>query len=435
MQLPPASVLSSWPTPNYVNPDTRGHTGSIVGFLMAGLVTITLAIRLYARKCLTRGFGLDDVFIILAYFPATAFTIIGVIAEVQLQWNRHTWDVETNLIEPGLQLMFANQMLFDAATTLTKFSILTQLYRLTTASRDRKMTIAALISMAVVGLSCFVFFMVSLFQCTPLSDFWKLSAEPQNCINQGAHLMAANIINTVTDWVVVLLPIKTALGLNIPTKQISMVIFLFGVGIIASSAGIARSYFTSKLTTDFDVVWNSWLSWFCSDIELNLGIICASIPATKPFFASYLPSVFETTFRRRGSTATSEWDRKPLAQSPSLTTFIDQSSTSSSFLPQPPSSLPTPFQPADLNKPLPPIIPNRHSDLEAQSTFLYGIDSSSSSSNTPFQRDAGMGSNDRCRGLVSSGSQARDRTTILIMYQADNDPIPIQQVPSRASLA
>lgn len=108
----------------------------------------------------------------------------------------------------------------------------------------------------------------------PLSEFWELSDKPQECINQSAHIIAASIINTFTDWVVVLLPIKAALCLNIPTKQSSMIIFLFGVGILASSAGIARTYFTWVLATDFDITWNSWTVWFSSAIELNLGIVC-----------------------------------------------------------------------------------------------------------------------------------------------------------------
>ncbi|KAI0146057.1 integral membrane protein [Hypoxylon sp. NC0597] len=437
MQLPPASVLSSWPTPNYVNPETRGHIGMVIGVLLGGLVTITLAIRLYVRKWLTRGFGFDDVFIILAYFPATTFTIIGAIAEDQLQWNRHTWDVEIKYIEPGFRLTLANDILFNTATTLTKISILAQLYRLTTASGDRKMTIAALISIAFIGLNCFVFIMVSIFQCTPLSDFWKFSAQPPNCINQSAHMMVANVINTVTDWLVVLLPIKTALGLKLPTKQISMVIFLFGAGILASSAGIARSYYAWVMSTEYDIVWNSWLAWFCSAIELNLGIICASVPAMKPFFASYLPNVFETIFKKRNS-KTLDWDRRPLTQSPSLTTFIDQSSTSSSSLPRQPEPLLSRPQPVNLNKPLPPIITdtsNRRPDLEAQLTFLDASNSLPRSLTAPPQRRVSARFNDRYRGLASRGSQSRDRTTIFIMYRADNDQAPIQQILNRASLA
>lgn len=104
MQLPSAAVLASWPTPNYDNPKTRGHLGMVVGVLLVVLVTIILAVRLYARKWLTRGFGLDDVFIIVAYFPATAFTITGIVAEEGCHWNRHTWDVEPEDFIMGLKL-------------------------------------------------------------------------------------------------------------------------------------------------------------------------------------------------------------------------------------------------------------------------------------------------------------------------------------------
>ncbi|KAI2469292.1 hypothetical protein F4781DRAFT_230408 [Annulohypoxylon bovei var. microspora] len=434
MQLPPPSVAASWPTINHINPETRGHLGMIVGLLLVVLVTIILAIRLYSRKWLTRGFGLDDVFILLAYFPTIAYTIIGIIAEDKFQWNRHTWDLELGFFVPGLQLIFANHMLFNFATSLTKLSILALLYRLTSASGDRRMTIVVLISMAFISLNCFIFTVTNIYQCTPLSEFWELSAKPQNCIDQVAHLRAINIINTLTDWLVVLLPLKTALGLNLPARQISMVFFLFGFGALASSAGIARCYFAWMLTTDFDVVWDNWSTWFCSALELNIGIICASIPATKPFFSSYLPNVFEATFRPR-SFMSMDWDRKPLTQSPSLTTFIDQPSSSSSFLTQHPPPLLSHHQHANLNKPLPVIVSNRHVDLEAQPVLPNESSLCPCSPKTSLPQHASVRFGDRYRSLPLSSSHPRDRTTILIMYRADNESGPMQQLPSRASFA
>ncbi|KAI2630847.1 integral membrane protein [Hypoxylon sp. NC1633] len=432
MQLPPASVRDNWPTPDYVHPETRGHIGTIAGFILCGLATITLAIRLYTRKWLTRGFGLDDVLILVAYFPAIAFTVIGIVGEGSLQWNRHTWDVETEYMIRGLQLTFANQILFDFATCLIKLSILTLLYRLTTATGDGRMTIAVLVSIVLVSLSCFVFVIVAVFQCTPLFEFWEISTKPQNCINQAAHLMAASIINTVTDWLVVLLPMKTALSFNLPTRQSAMIVLLFGAGILASSAGIARTYYTWLLSTQYDTVWNSWTAWFSSAVELNLGIICASIPATKPFFASYLPSIFGSTFRPRSA----DWDRKRLAQSPSLTTFIDLSSAASSTsLPRQPEPLLPTHQPINLNKPLPPIADDYSHGLEARSLLPDNFSSRPRSLNTPSPRQAIVRVCDRNRGLVPSSLQPRDRTTIFIMYRADSEPGPMQQIPSRASLA
>lgn len=129
----------------------------------------------------------------------------------------------------------------------------------------------------------------------PLSEFWELSRLPQHCIDQDAHLRAVNLINTLTDWLVVLLPLKTVLSLNLPSRQISIVLFLFGVGVLASSAGIARCYFAWMLTTNFDFVWNNWSSWFCSALELNIGIVRISyglITDRRPLtnsFARYAP--------------------------------------------------------------------------------------------------------------------------------------------------
>ena len=60
---------------------------------------------------------------------------------------------------------FANQIVFEVATSLTKLSILTLLYRLTTASRDRNVTIAVLISIGAISVNCVVFIIVSSLQC------------------------------------------------------------------------------------------------------------------------------------------------------------------------------------------------------------------------------------------------------------------------------
>ncbi|KAI1771304.1 integral membrane protein [Hypoxylon cercidicola] len=433
MRLPPQSIIDSWPKPNNNNPESRGHAGMTVGVLLTGLVTITLAIRLYARKWLTRGFGLDDVLILVAYWPATAFTIIGIVAEERLEWNRHTWDVEAKFEIPGLKLVFADEILFDLATSLTKLSILTLLYRLTTVSRDHNMTIAVLVSIALVSINCFVFFIVCICQCTPLSEFWELTNEPQNCINQGAHILAASIINTVTDWLVVLLPIKTVLGLNLPKRQTIIIMLLFGIGILASSVGIARSYFTWILITDYDSIWNSWTVWFCSAIELNLGIICASIPATKPFFASYLPGLYGSTFGPR-STVAVDWDRKPLTQSPSLTTFIDQSSRSSTLLvPRLPPLIPH-HQPVDINKPLPPIKYEQQANFETRPALEVDSNLAPRSPDIPLPQRASVRFSDQNKRLVPGRSRSQDRTTIFIMYRADSDPGPSQQTPNRATL-
>lgn len=67
MQIPPASVLSSWPESNYINPETRGPAEIITVSVLLALVTILLGLRVYTRLWISKGFGLDDVLILLAY--------------------------------------------------------------------------------------------------------------------------------------------------------------------------------------------------------------------------------------------------------------------------------------------------------------------------------------------------------------------------------
>ncbi|KAI8954537.1 hypothetical protein F4801DRAFT_575275 [Xylaria longipes] len=328
MRIPPIEVVASWPRPNYIDPESRAPVGKIIGSILLGLVTVILAIRLYSRKRLTNGFGLDDMFICLAYVPATAFTVAGISTQELLQWGRHIWDVKPQFFSPNLLVMLIILFLFDLATSLTKLSMLAMVRRLTTASSNKIEGAAVLFLAALITTNCFIFIIVEIFQCRyvnfftgincvkkyhlttirPISAAWTIPNSPKHCINEEVHLMSANIINTVTDFIVVLLPIRTTMALDIPTRHRVVVISLFGIGLIASSIGIARTYFTWLLltTADHDTTWRAWDVWLSSLVELHLGIICASVPATRPFFASHLASMLGFTNTRRKSIVLSD---------------------------------------------------------------------------------------------------------------------------------
>ena len=62
----PILVLLSFPTPNYVDPETQGRSLIIVNSVLAGLVFIAVALRVYTRVYLKRWFGSDDYAIVFA---------------------------------------------------------------------------------------------------------------------------------------------------------------------------------------------------------------------------------------------------------------------------------------------------------------------------------------------------------------------------------
>ena len=110
----------------------------------------------------------------------------------------------------------------------------------------------------------------------------------------------------------------------VPTTSVSSgytYYFLFGCGFVSCCAGCVSTYYTYRVSMEYDQVWASYLVWLASGIELYVGIvslasslflyhpqhlhvqnrktgltkqICASITSTKPFFNAYISSLFGT---------------------------------------------------------------------------------------------------------------------------------------------
>ncbi|KKY38194.1 putative integral membrane protein [Diaporthe ampelina] len=382
----PLSALQSWPTPNYANPERRGPAATIVVAVLLGLVTLILIVRIYTRVRISRGFGLDDVLIILAYVPTTAFAVLSFIAMWKFGWGTHVWDLRIELTKPSLQFSLANQLLFDLATSLTKLSMLSLIYRVVSADKSRYRYVVLALA-AVVLSDGMIFFFITTFQCRPVSDYWTLSFTPQKCINEELHLLAAGCINTTTDFLIVILPIPYVVRLKLPRKQQIIIVSLFTGGLFVTAAGAVRTYVFHITLTDptRDVTWNAFVIIIVSALELYIGIvsylsekvtsgktrnsssaqqICASIPAIKPFIAHYLPIMLESPrywLSKQTESRRDPFDRPPaggkglepdfwlVTERDSTFTFQDVESASGLVLqmqPRPPMpGMPTPTRP------------------------------------------------------------------------------------------
>jgi len=221
------------------------------------------------------------------------------ISGLAIKW----YDIPSSHVVTGLKMVMGAEISFATASTFTKLSMLTFSQRLLANSNLpfwRRITVLAMLLVSIQGS---VFCLTIIFQCRPISDYWTISKDPQpNCISQTSHLLAAGIINILTDFAVVILPIRMVLTLRLPRRDLIMVAILFGLGFISCLAGIARTYYLYITTTTHDQVWAAYPVWVTSAIELYLGVICASIPATKPFFSTYLPQVFGSIISTRSST-------------------------------------------------------------------------------------------------------------------------------------
>ena len=77
MRLPPPEVMASWPTPNYIDPVTRGPALIIVVVLALTIGVICLGLRLYIRTRILRNLDWDDWLMVAGavYIRTTNLTI------------------------------------------------------------------------------------------------------------------------------------------------------------------------------------------------------------------------------------------------------------------------------------------------------------------------------------------------------------------------
>jgi hypothetical protein len=69
MVFPHARYLeakANWPTPNYINPVTRGWDLVVANFVLLAFIFIIVGLRIYTRLRISRYFGVDDILILLA---------------------------------------------------------------------------------------------------------------------------------------------------------------------------------------------------------------------------------------------------------------------------------------------------------------------------------------------------------------------------------
>jgi len=111
----------------------------------------------------------------------------------------------------------------------------------------------------------------------PVQDYCEVTLGPQqNCVSQTWSLLVAGTINTLTDLLVVLLPIRTVWSLQLPTRQAIIVGLLFSFGFISCIAGSIRTYYMYVVTTSWDQTWDSYPVWITTAIELYVGMVIIS---------------------------------------------------------------------------------------------------------------------------------------------------------------
>ncbi|KAL2823263.1 hypothetical protein BDW59DRAFT_163427 [Aspergillus cavernicola] len=192
--------------------------------------------------------------------------------------------------------------------TLVKLSLLVSYLRFFISSTFRYLNWAIIALILGWGLS---FLIAMLVACIPLHAYWDTTPDSSaECSDEQARTLAFTITNLVFDIIVLILPAPTFWKLQLPIRERLVLIGLMSLGIVygnyplqpdfgqllnltrACAASAVRLYYANRIYhTSYDVTWDGYQIWLWVLVEINLAVICASIPTLRPLVRRCLPQL------------------------------------------------------------------------------------------------------------------------------------------------
>ncbi|KAF2737795.1 hypothetical protein EJ04DRAFT_430322, partial [Polyplosphaeria fusca] len=249
-------------------------------FIAANVVFLVLAfvavgLRFFARRKSKTPLGWDDWLICLAAALLTGH-VTCLLWCVRLGMGRHTiyiTDVKGFLITSLFAETFYN--LSIPATKLSILALYRRIFSRATGWFTATLNCTALFVILYTIPQCFTY----VFRCVPVESLWTEygPGTKVTCVNFQAIMVSFGIINIITDWFILLLPLPVLLGLKLERRAKWSICVLFLLGGLVCIVSIIRLLYARK-PDSIDPSWDSIPIAAISTIEGSFGILAACLP-------------------------------------------------------------------------------------------------------------------------------------------------------------
>ncbi|KAB5513406.1 hypothetical protein GE09DRAFT_1013960, partial [Coniochaeta sp. 2T2.1] len=258
--------------------DSRGTELLIITWVLVGLATIFLSLRVYCKLSRRRSLWWDDWIMIASWMLLVAN--VGIITRTVVcdQYGRHSWDLDTPNSDSLFLLVWVRATLSITALAWTKTAFAVTLLRVSEGWM-KKLEWFIIISMNIfLGLAALLLWI----QCTPLRKTWTPSIQDGTCWSpkwfDGIWFtVAAGGYSAAMDFLLALLPWKLLYGMRMRKREkfgIAVAMSMgFFVGIIAiiKTVKIPKQQ-ASDLYKSVDLV-----LWDITEISITIVAACVPV--------------------------------------------------------------------------------------------------------------------------------------------------------------
>ncbi|KAH7346841.1 hypothetical protein BKA65DRAFT_285169 [Rhexocercosporidium sp. MPI-PUGE-AT-0058] len=264
-------------------------------FATAAVVAVLL--RFYSKWKSTQEFWYDDYSIIFLMVTTILSSVIAVKGATGNGLGLDIWRVSFRQITDFLHVFYSMELLYFTQLGALKMAILFFYLRLFQGPSIRKLIWGTIIFNAILTL---FFFILGLFQCRPMSFFWKGwdNEHEGKCINVQAMAWSVAATSIALDLWLLWLPITQLVNLTLHWKKKLGVASMFGVGAFVTVVSMLRLKSLVKFSNSQNVTWDFMEVSYWSTIEIRVGIICACMPSIRLLLIQAFPRFMGPTTDR-----------------------------------------------------------------------------------------------------------------------------------------
>ncbi len=208
--------------------------------------------------------------------------------------GKDTWTLPFNHITRFVQWLYALEVLYFLQLAVVKLSLLFFYLRIFPKPIIRRLLWATIAFNILWGA---MFAIIAIFQCQPIHSYWtSWDKETRGkCIDVNALGWSNAIISIVLDFWMLGLPLTEVFRLQLTRRKKASVALMFSVGTFVTIVSIIRLQSLIVFAVSTNPTWDQTDVVYWSSVEVNFGLICASLPTWRVMLVRFFAKVFGTS--------------------------------------------------------------------------------------------------------------------------------------------
>ncbi|KAK8042967.1 hypothetical protein PG994_013450 [Apiospora phragmitis] len=233
--LPPPPGATS----NFDHPETLVHQNYIAMGIALPFVVVPFALRCYVRLWRKRVWIFEDWLALIAWIGTVSFCGTGA-STMAHYGGRHSWDITKPQAQQAAYWFNVVSIHYGVTICIVKLTILWLYRRIFSPARHGAFDVGIVALIAFLVGFYVATNLAKIWQCIPREKIWVASLAG-SCIDISMLLNVSGIVNTVTDVVILLLPIRAVWNLNLVARKKITVVLVFTFGLSGPAFSLAGS--------------------------------------------------------------------------------------------------------------------------------------------------------------------------------------------------